>query len=637
MTVHSLSHYSTPLKLTLVILICLFAISLFKHLSYPLLWNDEAETVMYATRILRYGYPQIDDGHNYLYQLKHPDTSLGIQPTTGAYIGTTWGHFYFATIGVALANHVTDIYTKTALIRLPFAIIGFLAVLLYPLPFVLLLTKRYPLDANHSQPPLRSIRLAPLVFRSRKRLNQPSANHQKTLLGLIRIIRSIPPTFYLFLISYLLLELLSISLVLHLREVRYYSLSLFLYATFTYLVISAQLSSSIRSIRLIALTLILILAFHTFYPTYFILSLTLILFTLITTKPHQLPSCDHRITPAQRAYYHCITPLYLKSLSLSLLPIALSLVIVIPSILFFHTFTIAGAMSSYFNFTLTTYRDNLYHIFYYFARYDFLIPALLLKLVVIRHLWVNHHHPQTLKPPISKRQISDAHYLLPTTYCLLLFLTHILIIARTPFWFERYVIMVQPLISISIVTDLFFLTTHLSFSKLKSQLALPVALTALLIFSRYQLVTNHIYELTYQYQGPIDYLVTYIQDHSPHPESLTIATNFEEDSLMYYLGSRVIIGYAQAHLAADMSQNPDLIIIRKDTGGDHDLTPFTTFLSRALYQPINFPIYDYPINNNPALFISRPHLFKTLYTDNPQEQLTLLVRSDLYPLFSPSP
>ncbi len=54
----------------LALLAVLFSISLFKNISYPLLWCDEGDTAMYATRVLEYGYPKVHDGKNVLYVVR---------------------------------------------------------------------------------------------------------------------------------------------------------------------------------------------------------------------------------------------------------------------------------------------------------------------------------------------------------------------------------------------------------------------------------------------------------------------------------------------------------------------------------------------------------------------------------------
>ena len=60
------------------------------HLSYQLLWQGAAETIMYAERILDFGYPKVHDGRNVVYGLSAP-ISVGVKERHDAYIGSTWG------------------------------------------------------------------------------------------------------------------------------------------------------------------------------------------------------------------------------------------------------------------------------------------------------------------------------------------------------------------------------------------------------------------------------------------------------------------------------------------------------------------------------------------------------------------
>ena len=163
----------------LISLVGIFLFSLFKNIAYSLLWNDEAETAMFATRILKYGYPKVHDEKNsVLYSLEFPG-KLGIDKKTDAYLGSTWGQYYFSVIGVFFANKVKDLYLKTAIVRIPFAIIGFFG----------------------------------LFF---------------MVLSVIKLFYKNKTKMFLFLNLFILFEILSISLSLHLRETRYYSLVVFL-------------------------------------------------------------------------------------------------------------------------------------------------------------------------------------------------------------------------------------------------------------------------------------------------------------------------------------------------------------------------------------------------------------------------
>src|SRR5262249_56010247 len=84
---------------------------------------DEADTAMFGTRVLAYGYPKVHGPDNVVYQFG-PDVALGIKERFDAYIGTTWGHFYFAVPGLWWARAAADPWERTARLRLPFALAG---------------------------------------------------------------------------------------------------------------------------------------------------------------------------------------------------------------------------------------------------------------------------------------------------------------------------------------------------------------------------------------------------------------------------------------------------------------------------------------------------------------------------------
>jgi hypothetical protein len=107
----------------LALSLAVFAIALLGRLSYPLLWQDEGETAVFARRVLEYGYPKVHGTRNVVYEFGF-DVARGIDERFDAYIGTTWGHFYFAAPAVALADRTGDLRTRTALMRLPFALAG---------------------------------------------------------------------------------------------------------------------------------------------------------------------------------------------------------------------------------------------------------------------------------------------------------------------------------------------------------------------------------------------------------------------------------------------------------------------------------------------------------------------------------
>ena len=120
-----------PRPETLLLLLALAATGamLFRHLSYPLLWQDEAETAVFATRVIEYGFPKVHGERNVVYEFGG-NIAIGVKESVDAYIGTTWGHFYYAVPGVLWARDTADLYTRTLRLRLPFALAGAAGLLL---------------------------------------------------------------------------------------------------------------------------------------------------------------------------------------------------------------------------------------------------------------------------------------------------------------------------------------------------------------------------------------------------------------------------------------------------------------------------------------------------------------------------
>jgi hypothetical protein len=101
------------LTLTLCFMCSLFLVSLFKNISYPLLWADESITVMHGKRVLEYGYPKVHDSKNVVYDLRHSNPRLGVDERTDAYIGgADWGMYYVAAVAAKIAPMGDDIYTS---------------------------------------------------------------------------------------------------------------------------------------------------------------------------------------------------------------------------------------------------------------------------------------------------------------------------------------------------------------------------------------------------------------------------------------------------------------------------------------------------------------------------------------------
>jgi hypothetical protein len=107
-----------------------FAALVFAGLGSPLFWYDEGETAMLGRRILEYGYPKVHgaDG-NIVYAARHP-ISLATDASLDAYLNSPWGQYYVGALGVAWSDTASDLHERTRRVRLPFAIAGWLGVLM---------------------------------------------------------------------------------------------------------------------------------------------------------------------------------------------------------------------------------------------------------------------------------------------------------------------------------------------------------------------------------------------------------------------------------------------------------------------------------------------------------------------------
>src|SRR4030066_475713 len=209
----------------LLISTALFFFSVFKNIQYPLMWGDEAETALYARRILTYGYPKVHDGKNTLDQHRVPG-DVGVNKKYDLYTIEMWGQYYFGAIGEYFAQQTSDFYLKTTILRSSFAIMGILGIFTLPMLFFLLFEKK-----------TRKIIFA-LLF-------------------------------------YVIIQLFSISLILHIREVRSYSLSIFLSSLSVLIFYTYHLKKKINSSWYFVLLFpSLFLLGNTFPPAYLAMTIS---------------------------------------------------------------------------------------------------------------------------------------------------------------------------------------------------------------------------------------------------------------------------------------------------------------------------------------------------------------------------
>jgi len=512
--------------------VALFATLLFKNISYPLMWQDEGETAMYATRVLAYGYPKVHGARNVLYEFG-TNIALGVKEQYDAYIGTTWAHFYFAVPGVLWARGSDDFYEKTARLRIPFALAGMVGVAAWALA------------------------LTPVFGGDRRRAR-------------------------VFVALFFALSAGSISLLLHLREVRYYSLLILLVGCIAFVELRHRCFGRLQGRGyVVVLASLLFLVFHTFFAAYFVLAALLAAEGLLACRR----AGDAADEPLRRA---------LRELA----PVIVSAVLVVPCLVFFETLSIAAAFRAELGLSLSGYAENVALFVRHFAFHELLLPAVALRLAVVGldRLRLG----RAGGPPVgSARGVAARLGWFVAGY--------VAITSLNPLVYERYFVVLSPAVTGMFLLDAFSLVESAprwmpGLRPRTAAMLAGVAVAGVLVVGsggRIADVRGRIQEITRPYHGPLDFVVAYVAATSAHTEDLVIATNYANHPLMYYLGSHVIVGTNLNNIIAERGLIPDFVIPRRRwPRGQAELR---AFLARGGYQRAALPVPDQHFNNVPAL------------------------------------
>lgn len=530
---------------------------LFRHLSYPLLWHDESDTVMFGQRVLEYGYPKVHGERNVVYGLRQ-DQEIGVDSELDAYLGSPWAQYYYAAIGVAHAAATDDLYEKTARLRLPFAVAGAAGLL------VLLLAL---LPAVEGRAPRRQ-----------------------------------------FAIGFVLLAICSTSLLLHLREARYYSLAVLLAAGIVYVFARHHVYRSLGyGAYCAALVTLLFLLCNTFYPLFGVLVATLGVHHLARALASRAPWRDR-----------------LQRLLRDGLPVAAALVAVVPGIAFLNLFAVTSAfMDLYVASPENSYPSILRTVALHMLRFEFLGPVVVSRIAVFA-LGRGRTGGEGLR---RRRELASFLFL----FCAV----HWIVVARTPFFYERYYLAIGPMLIAILMLDLFSIAELARTSAFRAvragALGAVGAALAVSVLLRVPEMSGQLHELRVRYRGPLDYLIPYLNDSYADPTRLVIATDYEEPSLMYYLGSHVIVGYYGANLERDLELDPDVIIPRYWPA---QKAAIDALRARGDWVIQRFPVAGLPANNVPSLSPRNQasgftHQFETVRTEVLEHRAYLLEDADL--------
>jgi hypothetical protein len=270
--------------------------------------------------------------------------------------------------------------------------------------------------------------------------------------------------------------------------------------------------------------------------------------------------------------------------------------------------------------TFDIYRDHLDTVFKYFKNYGFLWLAVAMKALVL----CNTKKLKAQRTTLYKTSL----------FLTLFFAVTVLMVARMPqMMYTRYFVCLLPAVPVVMIFDAFMLWHCYSTRKQKTlnyKVVVPGIVFVVLFFSSFINIVpqlkGHIYEMTHQYKGPLDYTIPYIKENFPRADTLIIAANYEEHSYMYYLDSKVIVGYVGSNLEEDARFTPDIIAYRKPWR--NFVNVFNHYFQKAPYEPVMFPVADGLVNNIAELNLmpALNHKFKTVHTENPQEATYLYIR-----------
>ena len=496
-----------------------FAVMTFGGLAHPLLWQDEGETTMFASRVLEYGYPKVHGDRNVVYEFG-PDIALGVKESVDAYIGKTWGDFYFAVPGLVWAAGSDDPYERTFRLRLPFALAG-------------------------------SAGLALL---------------------LLAVLPAVPrPRRVAFAAAFVALASVSISLVLHLREVRYYALLVLALGGLLALHLRAERTASDRWVAAaLAQAAVSFLLFQVFHVAWFAATGLLAVDALRRAWAGPLTDRPRRV-------------------AIALAPHLLAGLAVAPWLIFLETFQVARGFASHVGVSPAGYLGNVGQVLAHFARHELLLPALVLRIAAC---W------RGLAVPIAGRLT-------------LFVVAYALAGCINPLVYERYFVVLGPLVTLVFLLDAFALVEHARGDR--RVVAALVAGVLLALVPRTGAVTGRLAELREPVRGPVDFAVAHLRERYPDTSRLVVATNYDAHPLMYYLDSHVIVGLSRNNILVERELRPDVVIPR--ARWPRTLPELQRFLARGDYREERLPVRDTHFNNVPALSASPaipdPHRFRT--------------------------
>ena len=201
-------------------------------------------------------------------------------------------------------------------------------------------------------------------------------------------------------------------------------------------------------------------------------------------------------------------------------------------------------------------------------------------------------------------------------------LIYALLGAANPVFFERYFVPLGPILAVVLVLDVELLRRRISRaeSAAERQRSGWLGAGALVFFFFFLLwvrgpeVSGRLAEIREPVEGPVDASILFVSSRWPDPSSLTIATNYETEPFMFYLGSRVVGRFHEGSSEYEGGVTPDLVIPRMTQ--PRSLQAVRRYLLEGEFKRHELSVADTQYNNIPELYsgrvLSTVHRFETL-------------------------
>ncbi len=522
----------------------LFVVAQYGRLGQPLLWQDEGETAMFGRRVLEFGYPKVHGAEGVVYGMSVP-MRFAVDAESDAYTGSLWGQYYFAAFAVGLSDLATGASTRTALVRLPFALAGTAGLALVWLAY------------------------APAFGPPRRRFG--------------------------FFCAWWVGLACSVSLLLHLREVRYYALVMLLVGFALWLRQRAR-----GWTRRVGLALAFFALFNVFYPAAVALAVWLVF---------------EGVWPLRHS--EARSPGAIRAAALEWAPLVAAAVALVPVVLWFRVLPLSELMSARYQFGLTDYATNVAVVARHLAEHEWLVAAGLLRVAA----W-------QLARGVEGPALAASLWRLVAVW--------VAIGARNPIFFERYFVALGPLLLMAALLDFDRVLRDAVTRGRGMRFAVSIAAVCVVgsLLLKAPALAGRVTELITPVRGPLDVAIEWVDARASGAAPPVVATNYEAEVWMFYLGAPVVGRFhADTEAAArdEAAVRADFVVPRK--GYPHTVERLRVYLEPGAFERHVLEIADLPYNTIPELssgrVLARTHPFRTVSPAHEGEALEIWQRLSL--------